>query len=177
MSRQTSSGPAVPGASYVNRSPIPIPAPEPVPVRVGSPVPLVPVSDGDIHIVSNARGPFPQLEMFEVSRRGHTISIGHRHTHSEARTRALHRITKKLTDVSNSTRPTRVHIESFLLQMGFTEGSHHQKVMDQLIANPPTSKDAEDDIVTNVIEELITGTSNLPRAGPSRDDGIPGAWH
>lgn len=62
--------------------------------------------------------------------------------------------------------------------MGFTEGSTYPnlaaKVMDQLLSNPPATKDAEDDIVTNLIEELIPSGGG-PHAGGS--GGIPGAWH
>lgn len=60
--------------------------------------------------------------------------------------------------------------------MGFTEGTYPNltgKVMDQLLSHPPATKDAEDDIVTNLIEELIP--SGGARAGGS--GGIPGAWH
>lgn len=193
ISRQVSDGPAAAGpgtssnnmrASNINMSPIPVPEPvsATIDVRVASPVLPEPVFAGDVHIVSNARGPYPQLEMFEVPRRGHTISrTGHRHTHSEARIRALHRIMRKLSDVSRPTFSTAIRIEySYLLQMGFTEGSHpnlHQKVMDQLTTTPPTGKDVEDDIVTNLIEELIPSTSNPTHAGPSRDGGIPDSWH
>lgn len=61
--------------------------------------------------------------------------------------------------------------------MGFTEGTCPKlniKVTEQIHANPPTTKDAEDDIVTNMIEELIPSNA-APRAGSSRDL-IPGAW-
>jgi len=62
--------------------------------------------------------------------------------------------------------------------MGFTEGTCPKlnvKVTEQILANPPATKDAEDDIVTNLIEELIPSHSAHPRAGTSRDP-IPGAW-
>ena len=63
------------------------------------------------------------------------------------------------------------------LQMGFTEGAYPKltgKVMDQLLSHPPVTKDAEDDIVTNLIEELVSSGGGA-QAGGSR--GIPGAWH
>lgn len=145
-------------ASSVNHTPIPVPVP------VVAPSPVIPEhSPAGVHIVSNARGPYPQLEMFEVPRRSLTVGhTGRQHIPVEIREQVLSRIMRKLSD------------------MGFTAGSHpnlHQKVTDQLIAHPPTSRDVEDDIVTNLIEELIPTTSNQPRAGPSRDSGIPGAWH
>jgi hypothetical protein len=62
--------------------------------------------------------------------------------------------------------------------MGFTEGTCprlNAKVTEQILANPPATKDAEDDIVTNLIEELIPSNPVRPRAGSSRDP-IPGAW-
>lgn len=59
--------------------------------------------------------------------------------------------------------------------MGFTESTYSNltaKVMDQLLAHPPVTKDAEDDIVTNLIEELIPSGGGAHIGG-----GIPGAWH
>lgn len=61
--------------------------------------------------------------------------------------------------------------------MGFTEGTYPNltgKVMDQLLARPPVTKDTEEDIVTNLIEELIPSGGGT-HAGAS--GGIPGAWH
>jgi hypothetical protein len=61
--------------------------------------------------------------------------------------------------------------------MGFTEGTYPNlsgKVMDQLLVHPPITKDAEDDIVTTMIEELIPTTSVVTPGNSSRD--IPGAW-
>ncbi|KAI6120619.1 hypothetical protein EDD16DRAFT_1459243, partial [Pisolithus croceorrhizus] len=146
-------------SSSVEHTPIPVPEP----VVVESPVIPEPSPGANVHIVSNARGPYPQLEMFEVPRRSLTVGhTGRHHIQFETREQALNRIMRKLSD------------------MGFTMGSHpnlRQKVTEQLIVHPPTSRDVEDDIVTNVIEELIPTTSNQPRAGPSRDSGIPGAWH
>ena len=61
--------------------------------------------------------------------------------------------------------------------MGFTEGTYpklNAKVVEQMATHPPTTKDIEDDIVTNLIEELIPSTFT-PRASGSREP-IPGAW-
>ncbi|KAG2149599.1 hypothetical protein BD769DRAFT_345389 [Suillus cothurnatus] len=61
--------------------------------------------------------------------------------------------------------------------MGFTEGTYpklNAKVSEQMVAYPPTTKDIEDDIVTNLIEELIPSTFT-PQASSSREP-IPGAW-
>lgn len=64
-----------------------------------------------------------------------------------------------------------------MLQMGFTEGTYPNltgKVMDQLLVHPPVTKDAEEDIVTNLIEELIPSRGGAQAGGSG---GIPGAWH
>ncbi|KIJ66272.1 hypothetical protein HYDPIDRAFT_109265 [Hydnomerulius pinastri MD-312] len=152
------------GTTINNTAPIPVPEPIPAQAMETAPAPVIPdpVAAPEVHIVSNARGPYPQLEMFSVPRRSHTTGHMHRgHGHHESRdNRPLYRIMRKLSD------------------MGFTEGAYPNlsgKVMDQLLAHPPTTKDAEDDIVTNMIEELIPSTSGLPRASGS--GGIPGAWH
>lgn len=60
--------------------------------------------------------------------------------------------------------------------MGFTESTYPnltRKVMDQLLSHPPVNKDAEDDIVTNLIEDLIANGG----AHASGSGGIPGAWN
>ncbi|KIJ22070.1 hypothetical protein PAXINDRAFT_165369 [Paxillus involutus ATCC 200175] len=170
ISRQTSDDPTPRGTGPIennvgtssnNLSPIPVP--EPPATGLTTPVPPEPVTVPEFHIVSNARGPYPQLEMFSVPRRSHTtghMHRGHAHGAHESRdNRALNRIMRKLSD------------------MGFTEGTYPNlsgKVMDQLLVHPPITKDAEDDIVTTMIEELIPTTSVVTPGNSSRD--IPGAW-
>lgn len=46
--------------------------------------------------------------------------------------------------------------------------------MDQLLSHPPVTKDAEDDIVTNLIEELVSSGGDV---NPGGSGGIPGAWN
>lgn len=54
----------------------------------------------EVHIVSNARGRYPQLEMFSVPKRSHTTSHMHRgHVHENKENRPLSRIMRKLSDV------------------------------------------------------------------------------
>jgi Wiskott-Aldrich syndrome protein len=170
ISRQTSDNPGI-GAvennvgspNNINLFNIPAPGPQ---TNERTPTPAIPepAATPEFHIVSNARGPYPQLEMFSVPRRNHTtghIHRGHGHgIHENKENRALNRIMRKLSD------------------MGFTEGTCPNlsgKVMDQLLTHPPITKDAEEDIVTNMIEELIPSGSSVPRANGSRD--LPGAWH
>ncbi|KAI5988053.1 hypothetical protein EDD15DRAFT_1399001 [Pisolithus albus] len=104
-------------SSSIDHSPLPVPEP----VIVESPVIPEHSSSANAHIVSNARGPYPQLEMFEVPR--HSLTVGHtgrHHIHAETREQALNRIMRKLSD------------------MGFTLGSHpnlRQKVTEQLMLN------------------------------------------
>lgn len=125
-------------------------------------------------LVSNARGPYPQLEMFNVPRRHSTLpssfgrSYGHRAeaVNESPSARAQARINKKLAD------------------MGFTESAHPElpsKIKAQLPENGATiSKENEDDIVTNLLEELIVLSPKVPHAsgsGLQDKDDIPGAWH
>ncbi|KAG2062277.1 hypothetical protein BDR06DRAFT_869106 [Suillus hirtellus] len=129
-----------------------------VPPSTAVPAPSQPATPAtpQVHIVSNARGLYPQLEMFSVPRRSHTIGHTARRGLED---RSRQRIMKKLSE------------------MGFTEGTYpklNAKVSEQMVAHPPTTKDVEDDIVTNLIEELIP-SSFAPRASSSREP-IPGAW-
>ncbi|KAG2155568.1 hypothetical protein DEU56DRAFT_768054 [Suillus clintonianus] len=135
----------------VSSSPAPTTAPAPS-------QPATPAAP-QVHIVSNARGVYPQLEMFSVPRRSHTIGHTPRRGPGHHEDRSVNRIMRKLSE------------------MGFTEGTYpklNAKVTEQMAAHPPTTKDGEDDIVTNLIEELIPSAS-APRASGSREP-IPGAW-
>lgn len=150
----TSISQGLPGATQVPEQvtvpPSPAPAFAPVPSQPATP------AAPQVHIVSNARGVYPQLEMFSVPRRSHTIG---------------HTARRGLEDRS------RQRIMRKLSEMGFTEGTYpklNAKVLEQMVANPPTTKDIEDDIVTNLIEELIP-SNFAPRASSSREP-IPGAW-
>ncbi|KAG1864732.1 hypothetical protein DFJ58DRAFT_655625 [Suillus subalutaceus] len=150
--RQEEVGPpaATPAHEQVTVPLSPTPAAAPVPSQLVTP------ATPQVHIVSNARGVYPQLEMFSVPRRSHTI--GHT-AHRGLEDRSRQRIMKKLSE------------------MGFTEGTYpklNTKVLEQMVAHPPTTKDIEDDIVTNLIEELIP-SAFTPQASSSREP-IPGAW-
>ncbi|KAE9398465.1 hypothetical protein BT96DRAFT_920801 [Gymnopus androsaceus JB14] len=131
---------------------------------------------GPAHIVSNARGSFPQFEMIGVPspgagsgagpRRSHTLpghvhgrGYGHghhghggrRHTDSEdPATRAVNRINRKLAD------------------MGFSETAHPDlpsKIRASIPEDGVVTRDKEDDIVTSLLEELVIRTKS-PAAGP-----------
>lgn len=63
--------------------------------------------------------------------------------------------------------------------MGFTENAYPDlpsKIKAQIPASGVVSKDAEDDIVTTMLEELLA-MSPKPSAFASGDRDIPGAWH
>lgn len=79
--------------------------PQPVP-STSTPLGDNSVPEVPVQIVSNARGPYPQLEMFSVPRR-HNTHLGHGSSHKRGEktsedltARALSRITKRLADVS-----------------------------------------------------------------------------
>lgn len=90
-------------------------------------------------LVSNARGPFPRLEMVSIPpRRHHTIVGGSGWSSEDARSYA--RIIRKLAD------------------MGFTEASHPAlpaKVKSRLSNGITMTKSEEDDIITAIMEELL----------------------
>ncbi|KAK0208751.1 hypothetical protein DFS33DRAFT_1305420 [Desarmillaria ectypa] len=109
------------------------------------------------HLVSQARGRYPQLEMTGVPRRantyhGHTVSLS-------PADRAVGRIVKKLGD------------------MGFTEKGHPDMastIRSQVPPDGEVTKEVEDNIVTTFIEELDVGLQTPPK--PSGSKAVPGAW-
>lgn len=121
-----------------------------------------------VQIISNARGPYPQLEMFSVPRR-HNTHLGHGSSHKRGEktsedltARALSRITKRLAD------------------MGFTQSSYPllpSQIKAQMPANGVISKDEEDNLVTTLLEELLAMSPKPAFASGSKEKDIPGAWH
>ena len=66
--------------------------------------------------------------------------------------------------------------------MGFTENLHpdlSSKIRGLLPRSGVISKDAEDDIVTTLLEGLLTMSPKpaAPLGSNLRDTSIPGAWH
>ncbi|KAI0719983.1 hypothetical protein C8T65DRAFT_634506 [Cerioporus squamosus] len=119
-------------------------------------------------IVSNARGPFPQLELYSVPRRSHTIhSSGHSHhrrdgswgtfgsgvsTHA-GRAAAADSIVRRLDD------------------MGFTSTKYPvlaSEVESRVPRHGEVSKEREDSIVTDIVEDLLqTSPVREPEASGS----------
>lgn len=94
LSRQTSDNPTQGTPEKDGRILIP---PTPAPERQTS---ESTAAASEVHIVSNARGPYPQLEMFSVPRRSHTVGHMHRgHAHESRENRPFNRIMRKLSDV------------------------------------------------------------------------------
>jgi hypothetical protein len=59
-----------------------------------------PAEPSPVQVVSNARGTFPQLEMYSVPRRHHTYSGPHtQRDPGDARAAAARRIAKRISDV------------------------------------------------------------------------------
>ncbi|THV07515.1 hypothetical protein K435DRAFT_772426, partial [Dendrothele bispora CBS 962.96] len=109
-------------------------------------------------IVSNARGGFPAMEMFNVPRRSNTLpartSLGNsrRVVSDDPAVRAINRITKKLAD------------------MGFTEAAHPElpnKIKASVPSNGAIGREKEDDIVTSLLEEMVS-QPKAPVASSSR---------
>jgi hypothetical protein len=66
--------------------------------------------------------------------------------------------------------------------MGFTDNAYPDlqgKIKGQMPPNGVVSKDAEDDIVTTLLEELLAMSPKPPAPSGSnvKDANIPGAWH
>jgi Wiskott-Aldrich syndrome protein len=137
--------------------------PEDVPNKItedgasSTPVPA-PIS----HIVSNARGPYPELEMIPVPN-SHRRNISATSGDNEAN--FVRRITQRLSD------------------MGFTANvypSLPRKINDQMADIKPRTKDQEDDIVTTLLEELLTFSPKptpVPGSGNRKDLDLPGSWY
>ncbi|KAF9535680.1 hypothetical protein CPB83DRAFT_842142 [Crepidotus variabilis] len=106
-------------------------------------------------VVSNAWGSYPQVEMFGVPKRANTMPSrsGPRFLNrspEDSNTRAINRIAKKMAD------------------MGFTENSHPDlltKIKSNMPATDTITKEQEDDMVTNLLEDLIP-SSPLRAPGP-----------
>lgn len=150
------------------------------PVVASSPLPIsreisqdeevhaLPLGRSSSHIVSHARGPFPQLEMVSVPRRSATLG-GRRSEEQQSRVQS--RIIKRLAD------------------MGFSETSYPSlpdQVKAQLSQDMTFSKEMEDEIVTNLLETLLatSPTSPTTRTPIASGSGIrenidlgPGGWH
>lgn len=66
--------------------------------------------------------------------------------------------------------------------MGFTENQHPElpkKIKAQMPDDGAITKEAEDDIVTTLLEELIVTSPKQPQASGSglRSDSLPGGWN
>ncbi|KAL0951552.1 hypothetical protein HGRIS_008235 [Hohenbuehelia grisea] len=132
--------------------------------------PAAPPSNAETtQTVSNARGSFPQLEMYSVPRRNNTFSgtPSRRAAPPPAESpsgRDFDRITRRLAD------------------MGFTENAYPTlpaKIKEAMPTQGPVTKDVEDNIVTNMLEEMLAMSPKPPAASGSgvRNSEIPGAWH
>jgi hypothetical protein len=87
-----------PVPEHVPVPPSPAPAPAAAPLDFQHATPTSP----QVHIVSNARGPYPQLEMHSVPRRSYTIGHTQRRglgLHDEREMRSMQRIMRKLSEV------------------------------------------------------------------------------
>jgi len=113
---------------------------------------------------------YPEVERLNVPRRSNT-HLGHgpfRHLDrkpEDLTSRVIIRITKKLSD------------------MGFSENAYPtlpEKIKDHMPLNGVISKEAEDDVVTTLLEELLATTSprpNVASGSGQRDVDMGEAWH
>ncbi|KAJ7597486.1 hypothetical protein C8J56DRAFT_818074 [Mycena floridula] len=115
---------------------------------------------------------YPELERVNVlPRRSNTLPT------STTSNRPLRNI------VESPTARSLTRINKKLADMGFTENAHPEltsKIKAQLPTNGSISKENEDDIVTNLLEELIMSPDKGPQAsgsGSRGKDEIPGAWN
>ncbi|KAH9486489.1 hypothetical protein JR316_0000554 [Psilocybe cubensis] len=94
------------------------------------------------HIVSKASGSYPQLELYSAGPRPYNTHLGHDSTsRGNLVSRAMTRISKRLSD------------------MGFSENSYSDlpdKIKTEMQSRKVITKEEEDDIVTNLLEELLS---------------------
>ncbi|KAF9567006.1 hypothetical protein CPC08DRAFT_681834 [Agrocybe pediades] len=105
---------------------------------------------------------YPQMELSSTPRRHHT-HLGHG---SSSR-----RSDKKPEDL---TVRAQARIAKRLLDMGFSEHSHPElpeKIKKQMPSNRVLSKEEEDDIVTNLLEEILAQGSKSPVASGQNKEG------
>jgi Wiskott-Aldrich syndrome protein len=126
--------------------------------------PEFPFKTPDIDQLLSQTG-FPQHDTANVRRSntysGPPRSQGRNGSNSEsAQNRTIQRITRRLGD------------------MGFTEVAYPtmvSKIRAQMPSSGVVTKDVEDDIVTNMLEELLAMGPSASGSGPKND--IPGAWN
>jgi hypothetical protein len=74
------------------------------------------------------------------------------------------------------------HAHLFYVQMGFTDNAYPSlpaMIKERMPRDGTLTKDAEDDIVTTVLEDLLTISPTAPVAsssGPRAERDVPGAW-
>ncbi|KAG6837670.1 hypothetical protein H0H93_004946 [Arthromyces matolae] len=120
-------------------------------------------------IAVQGRGGEPTHEVVSVHRHnthtGHSYASKRRgpsHNHNDLRSRAIHRITKRLAD------------------MGFSENTHPElpsKIKAQLPMDGIVKNDSEDDIVTTLLEDLLALSPKSPVASGSGVKNVPGTWY
>lgn len=109
-----------------------------------------PAANSPLQIISTARGPFPQLEMFPVPvRRSHTMhGTGQRNPAvASVSSAAVDVITRRLND------------------MGFTADAYPsipEQISTRVPRNAQLSREAEDTIVTDVLEHLLEASPAVP---------------
>ncbi|EJF66875.1 hypothetical protein DICSQDRAFT_47572 [Dichomitus squalens LYAD-421 SS1] len=104
-------------------------------------------------VISNARGPFPRLELYSIPRRSHTVhGTGHRRNTNAGRTAAIDSIVHRLAE------------------MGITSNQYpvlQSKVDSHIPLNGEVSKEREDTIVGEIIEELLVAPPSPQQASGS----------
>lgn len=107
------------------------------------------VSGNNSQRVSSARGGFPALELFSVPRRANTY-----HGRAQGRGQAG---PSAPAGIPEGVRIMQERIERRVTEMGFSDPSVARRVTEQLGKRRPTGDGwDEDDIVTSVIEELVS---------------------
>ncbi|KAI1789811.1 hypothetical protein LXA43DRAFT_892163 [Ganoderma leucocontextum] len=163
----------------VNDSPIDPPvAPEPATVA-GQPAvapppvaPQPPQVEPTPQIISNARGPFPQLELYSIPRRSHTIhGTGHRRDASWGTFGSA-------TGMGSAQAGRAAAVGSIvrrLGEMGFTRNEYpglKSKVDAHIPLNGEVSKEREESIVTAIVEELLLVSPSAQQAPQASSSGI-----
>ncbi|KAK7064102.1 F-box domain-containing protein [Favolaschia claudopus] len=127
-----------------------------------------PAAKPAVHLVStgNPRVGYPPLEMYSIPHRSNTYNGRPTRRHEVVvetpAERSLHRITKRLA------------------AMGITDKAHPSlpaKIKEQLPPEGTVSEDAENNIVSTLVEELLFMSPKPAASGSGmRDTELPGAW-
>ncbi|KAF9502375.1 hypothetical protein BDN71DRAFT_1437965 [Pleurotus eryngii] len=137
-----------------------------------APPPPKPQTPPVVQTVSNARGGFPEFEMYNVPKR-HNTHLGHSHR------RGASSVSRPGPSAENTEERALAHMTKRLADMGFTESAYPSlpaKIRENMPENGPITKEKEDDIVTTLLEDMLAMSPKPPKGPGSPSGSTPGGW-